>query len=363
MRFNRKVTKRFVWHTRLRPYDIPEGQVNALQSFVAKAAGHELFQANPRYLATQMMLPESAGLNLLITAVPADLFTLNWHITCPVCHTTGKTAQNLATLEPETVCHYCGTHFKPHLDDEISVTLTATSALYPVTAGADNPAFRADVDARLGKTPALSLINVPAFRRLLTDQQLPQGHWLGVKQLVIFFSDLRQSTAFYNKFGDAEAFYWVREHFQMMFAAVEQHGGTAVKTIGDGIMGVFTSPEAALKAIAAGMQGLAQLNDAAGFVGHDRLTLKAGMHQGACIVVTLNSRLDYFGETVNIAARLAGLSSGDDIILSPTIMANASICTQANGLGQLSPLSTKLRGLPNQFDLHRLVFDRKNEVK
>ncbi|MFZ1400745.1 MAG: adenylate/guanylate cyclase domain-containing protein, partial [Candidatus Promineifilaceae bacterium] len=359
MKFNRKVTKPFVWHTRLRPYDIPEGQVNALQSFVAKAAGHELFQANPRYLATQMMLPESAGLNLLITAVAAGLFTLNWHTTCPVCLTAGRAVQNLGEIESQTQCHHCGHHYTPHLDDEISVTLTATAALHPTEVGADNPAFRAEVDDRLGKTPALNLINIPAFRRLIADQQLNQGHWLGVKRLVIFFSDLRQSTAFYNKLGDAEAFHWVREHFQIMFAAVEQCGGTAVKTIGDGIMGVFTDPENAVTAIALGMQGLAQLNDAAGFVGQDRLTLKVGMHQGACIVVTLNGRLDYFGETVNIAARLTGLSSGGDIILSPTIMADAKICTQAEKLGQVSTRLTELRGLPNQIELHRLVLDRK----
>ena len=46
------------------------------------------------------------------------------------------------------------------------------------------------------------------------------------------------------------------------------------------------------------------------------LALKAGLHTGPCIAVTLNDRLDYFGSTVNMAARLEGLSSGLDVILS-----------------------------------------------
>ena len=44
--------------------------------------------------------------------------------------------------------------------------------------------------------------------------------------------------------------------------------------------------------------------------------LKLGLHEGPCIAVTLNDRLDYFGQTVNLAARLQGESRGGDIILS-----------------------------------------------
>jgi class 3 adenylate cyclase len=46
------------------------------------------------------------------------------------------------------------------------------------------------------------------------------------------------------------------------------------------------------------------------------LTLKAGLHAGPCIAVTLNDRLDYFGSTVNMAARLESLSTGTDVIIS-----------------------------------------------
>ena len=44
--------------------------------------------------------------------------------------------------------------------------------------------------------------------------------------------------------------------------------------------------------------------------------LKIGVHAGAAIAVTLNERLDYFGQTVNIAARVQGLAEADEIYLS-----------------------------------------------
>jgi len=49
------------------------------------------------------------------------------------------------------------------------------------------------------------------------------------------------------------------------------------------------------------------------------LTLKAGVHVGPCIAVTLNERLDYFGSTVNLAARLEGQSTGEDIVISSDV--------------------------------------------
>jgi len=49
------------------------------------------------------------------------------------------------------------------------------------------------------------------------------------------------------------------------------------------------------------------------------LTLKAGLHVGPCIAVTLNERLDYFGSTVNLAARLEGQSTGEDIVVSNAV--------------------------------------------
>lgn len=78
-----------------------------------------------------------------------------------------------------------------------------------------------------------------------------------------------------------------------------------VKTIGDAVMAVFRRPGAALRVVRSAQQALASPVD-----GAQPLLLKAGIHYGPCIAVTLNDRLDYFGTTVNLAARLNRFSSG-----------------------------------------------------
>src|SRR6185437_10449918 len=126
----------------------------------------------------------------------------------------------------------------------------------------------------------------------------------------ILFTDLRASTRLYRQIGDAPAFGVVLDHFDVLRAAVAAEGGAVVKTIGDAVMATFQRPVAALHAVLAAQRALA--SPAAGA---RPLRLKAGLHYGPCIAVTLNDRLDYFGSTVNIAARLVGLSGGSDIIL------------------------------------------------
>jgi class 3 adenylate cyclase len=49
------------------------------------------------------------------------------------------------------------------------------------------------------------------------------------------------------------------------------------------------------------------------------------MHTGPCIAVTLNDRLDYFGSTVNLASRLEGQSTGDDVIVSTAVYTDPEV--------------------------------------
>jgi class 3 adenylate cyclase len=93
----------------------------------------------------------------------------------------------------------------------------------------------------------------------------------------------------------------------------------------------------------------------AGLAGENRLVLTVGLHSGPCIVVTLNGRLDYFGETVNIAARLSELSHGDDVIVSQAILDDPAARAFTAELGVLLALAAQFRGLPDRFDLYRLA--------
>jgi class 3 adenylate cyclase len=128
----------------------------------------------------------------------------------------------------------------------------------------------------------------------------------------------------YNNLGDAKAFSLVRTHFDVLHEIVEKHEGAIVKTIGDAIMAVFTKPDSALRAA----HELHSRVDA--YVrekGHSGgVQLKVGLHAGPCIAVTLNERLDYFGTTVNLAARVQGMSEGGDIMVTQMLADRTTDC-------------------------------------
>jgi class 3 adenylate cyclase len=149
------------------------------------------------------------------------------------------------------------------------------------------------------------------FRDLFSTEALRHGEQISVGTLTVLFTDLRNSTQLYREIGDATAFGRVMNHFDVLKKVIAEEDGALVKTIGDAVMAVFRRPAAALKAMLSAQEMLAAPGP-----GVAPLTLKAGLHAGPCIAVTLNDRLDYFGSTVNMAARLESLSTGTDVIIS-----------------------------------------------
>jgi class 3 adenylate cyclase len=137
--------------------------------------------------------------------------------------------------------------------------------------------------------------------------------------VTLLFSDLKGSTAMYEAVGDAAAYRLVRSHFAYLAAIVREHDGAIVKTIGDAVMAAFHEPLQGLRAAIAMQERVAAFNTD----NPASIVLKLGLHEGPCIAVTLNERLDYFGQTVNLAARLQGESRGDDVVVSTGLVATA----------------------------------------
>jgi class 3 adenylate cyclase len=202
-------------------------------------------------------------------------------------------------------------------------------------------------------TTAAEVTALQRFRDLFANEALRPGERISVGSLTIVFTDLRESTRLYRQVGDAPAFGLVMEHFDALQAAINAEGGAIVKTIGDAVMAVFRRPAAALRAMLNAQEALASPRD-----GAQPLRLKAGIHHGACIAVTLNDRLDYFGSTVNIAARLESLSSGQDVVISAAVHADPEVADWLDrpnpGLAA-QPFQTTLRGFDQDyFELWRV---------
>jgi class 3 adenylate cyclase len=172
-----------------------------------------------------------------------------------------------------------------------------------------------DLAATAAQVTALQI-----FRDLFSTEALRPGEQISVGTLTVLFTDLRNSTRLYREIGDATAFGRVMSHFDVLKQKIADEDGALVKTIGDAVMAVFSSPAAALRAMLNAQETLAMPAD-----GSAPLILKAGLHTGPCIAVTLNDRLDYFGSTVNMAARLEGLSTGSDVIISDAVFSDAEV--------------------------------------
>lgn len=189
------------------------------------------------------------------------------------------------------------------------------------------------------------------FRDLFSSEALRPGEQISVGTLTVLFTDLRNSTQLYREIGDATAFGRVMSHFDVLRKVIAESDGALVKTIGDAVMAVFRRPVAALEAMLSAQEMLA-----APPAGVAPLTLKAGVHSGPCIAVTLNDRLDYFGSTVNMAARLESLSTGNDVIISRALYDDPEVrALMAEENLVANPFEITLKGFEEErFELWRV---------
>lgn len=189
------------------------------------------------------------------------------------------------------------------------------------------------------------------FRDLFSNEALRPGEQISVGTLTVLFTDLRNSTQLYREIGDATAFGRVMSHFDVLRKVIAEADGALVKTIGDAVMAVFRRPVAALEAMLSAQEMLASPP-----AGVAPLTLKAGVHSGPCIAVTLNDRLDYFGSTVNMAARLESLSTGNDVIISRALYDDPEVrALMAEENLVANPFEITLKGFEEErFELWRV---------
>ena len=334
--------------------DLPGSDVQAFKQFVQTAPDYELYRVNPAYMAQRLGWNLPKTLDLLTLAANEQLVQMEWQTFCPSCSYGLAACDQLHEVHDSANCP-CGWHGDVYLDQEVRLLATLSDQVRSLDPLRREPQeFRQQQEFGMQPVSALMLVNRPLFRELLGEQTLPGNRSLGVQHLAIFFSDLKSSTAMYQRLGDTRAYELVRAHFDVLFAAAEAHQGSAVKTIGDGVMGTFFNSSDALQGIAESLQGLEALNQRFSLQGEDRLRLKFGLHSGSCIVVTLNHRLDYFGSTVNIASRLSGLAQGNDVMLSGAVLADEPTRRLAESLGGLEPVQTKLRGVSETVETYRL---------
>lgn len=196
---------------------------------------------------------------------------------------------------------------------------------------------------------AHELATLAEFRALFSSDLLKRETPLKVARCAILFSDLTGSTALYTQVGDAAAFRLVDDHFDVLREAVAAHGGAVVKTMGDAVMAAFPDETACIDAA---VECLARFEAFRKKAKHgERTGLKLGLYSGPCYVVTANGALDYFGSTVNVAARLQHLAESGEIVLerraADRLAKNARVATGASS-------EVRVKGIEHALDVVRL---------
>jgi len=213
----------------------------------------------------------------------------------------------------------------------------------PILAAIEDPAWTGEA------TTAAQVTTLQEFRDLFSSEVLAPGKQLAVSHVAFLFSDLKGSTRLYEGLGDAPAYSRVSRHFDFIRQAVSRGGGGIVKTMGDGVMCAFYRLDDALgTAIRLQQEVTAWCRE------QDiepALVLKVGVHHGPAIAMTANEVLDYFGRTVNLAARVADQSRGGDVVLLRDVLAQASLPAGVTA----EPFTTRLRGLDEDQRLVRLT--------
>jgi class 3 adenylate cyclase len=182
--------------------------------------------------------------------------------------------------------------------------------------------------AMLGKRkPILTakrMLSNQTFRDVYKADNLNIDQRLKITSLTFLFTDLKGSTALYERVGDLAAFDLVRAHFHALLEIIASEHGAVVKTIGDAVMATFIRPEHALAASLRMRAAMKALNAERG---KEDLIVKIGIHEGPCLAVMLNERQDYFGQTVNIAARVQSLSTSQEIHITAPVIDSPAVAT------------------------------------
>lgn len=195
---------------------------------------------------------------------------------------------------------------------------------------------------------AAHLLAFQDFRDLFSEEYIGADVRLGVGEQTLLFTDVVGSTAFYASRGDPAAFVEIKRHFDEVFAIVANHRGAVVKTIGDAVMATFVDPLDAVRA--------SRLIHETFHPGRTDtpIRLRISLNTGPCIAVRLNANADFFGGTVNVAAKLQALAEGYQIAMSEATYASPGVADYLREAGaELEELSYTTKALPSPVGVRR----------
>ena len=172
------------------------------------------------------------------------------------------------------------------------------------------------------------------------------------EKLAVLFADICRSTVLYETLGDDLARQLITKCIAMMLGKVTDHQGTLIKTIGDEILCIFQSTEHAFMA-ACDMQKMLEKQNR---VAEHPLHIRVGFHYGDVII----EKDDIYGDTVNVAARVASITRASQIMT--TISAAATLPPELrNQTHQI--MHAELKGKQEHLDIFRVIWEDDDSLR
>lgn len=195
------------------------------------------------------------------------------------------------------------------------------------------------------------LLTTQTFRDLFRSEVVNTNETLAIKDITFLFTDLKGSTAMYEQIGDAKAYFLVHQHFDALSRVIRDRNGAIVKTIGDAVMAVFDNP---IEATSAAFEMIDALNEFNHTISQE-LILKVGIHRGHSIAVTVNERIDYFGQNVNIAARVQALADANEVYITADVY-NSSGVSAVLKAHHLVPDEVLVKGVSEKLHVYKISY-------
>lgn len=302
---------------------------SVLRTYLEQSDEQGSFHIDVYKLADENQIPRPVMLAACIKALYEGFLVMEWVFHCPHCGGVPKETVSLHEATHDDYCPVCKVNFANVIDRNIEVFFSLHPGKAPQSKALKeryHNLMREDITQHMHfdwQNPhtiyAVDVIQHPLYREYFGAETLPQDQSLELMNSTILFTDIKGSTRMYSDLGDAKAFGLVREHFRILFECIQKYNGLPVKTIGDAVMGSFVDGRHAIIAAIEAQQTLRSYYQ--NRPEKERIEVKIGIHSGPTILVTLNNRLDYFGTTVNLAARIQGIAQPNEIILSENVFA------------------------------------------
>lgn len=197
---------------------------------------------------------------------------------------------------------------------------------------------------------AKKLLTTQTFQDLFRSEVIKADEALAIKDITFMFTDLKGSTAMYERIGDAKACFLVHQHFDALRQAIRARNGAIVKTIGDAVMAVFDNPADAASAALEMIDALNRFNRTIS----QELMIKVGIHRGYSMAVTVNEQVDYFGQNVNIAARVQALADANEIYLTADVY-DAPGVKGLLAAHEVSPAEALVKGISEKLAVYKVA--------